>query len=62
MNAITAQLRTKETWDFLMKLIFCSVFYVGIVEQLGINFSFTPLIVLGSLAVYWKLVRQRFLP
>ena len=61
MEAVATQIRTKETWGFLLKLIFCSIFYVRIVELLDINLGLAPLIVLGSMAVYWKLVRQHFI-
>lgn len=61
LDVITAQLRMKETWGFLLKLIFCAVFYLGIDREFGINMGVAPIIVLGSLAVYWKFVRHRFI-
>ena len=61
MNELTAIFREKETWGFVAKLIFCAVFYSGIEKQLGIGMGLTPVVVLGSLAVYWKFVRHRFI-
>ena len=61
MNELLASLRTQETWGFIFKFIFCTMFYFGINDQLGIQMGVAPFIVLGSLAVYWKFVRRRFI-
>jgi hypothetical protein len=62
MNEVRAILRTQEGWGFILKFMFCSVFFLGISRELGIGMGATPIIVLGSLVAYWKFVRHRFIP
>lgn len=62
MNELLAPLTFMETLGFLMKLVFCGMFYFGIERQLGMGLGATPFLVLTALAVYWKFVRHRFLP